>query len=54
MTACLVTAKVDLQWADDQYWCVLFKVIREITDINTPKEKKKVTASEMSHFIRDE
>lgn len=54
MVAVLSTAKVDLEWADDQYWCTLLKVIREIAKINAPKEKKKVSAGEMSHFIRDE
>lgn len=46
-------AKVDLQWADDQYWTTLYKVIRVIAKTYTPKEKKKVTASEMSAFIKD-
>ena len=45
-------AKVDLNWADNQYFSTLFNVLGEITKTLTPKEKKKVTAMEAQKFIR--
>jgi hypothetical protein len=52
MTALLGVAKMDLNWADDQYWSTLFDVLREYTKIITPKEKRPVTAGDMTKFIR--
>ena len=54
MCALLGVCKVDLNWADNQYWDTLFKVVGEYTKMITPKEKKKVSASEMKNFIRKE
>ena len=51
MVALLGVSKVDLNWAEDQYWYVLFKVIREYAKIMTPKEKRKLSAHEMQNFI---
>lgn len=53
MVASLVLAKIDLAWADNQYWCTLFEVIREINKAITPKEKKKLTANDMAKFVED-
>lgn len=54
MVASLSIAKIDLNWADDQYWSVLFNVIREVNQILTPKKKEKVTAEKMRSFIKEE
>ena len=51
MALCSV-AKIDLNWADNQYFTTLFNVLGEISKTLTPKEKKKITASEASQFIR--
>ena len=48
----LCVAKVDLNWADNQYWNVLFKVVGEVSKFYAPKEKKPITTSEASKFIR--
>lgn len=48
----LCVAKIDLNWADDQYLSTLFKLIGELNKIYTPKKKEKVSASEMARFIR--
>ena len=53
MCATLTLSKVDLTWADDQYWSTLLKVVGEIAKVYKPKEKKKVTNTEMQNFIRD-
>lgn len=47
----LVKARVDLSWADDQYWSTLFGVIRELTK-ERPK-KKKVGASQIDKYVKD-
>ena len=53
MVAILGVSKIDLNWAENQYWTTLFKVIREMTKMMTPKERKKVSASEMQkNFIK--
>lgn len=52
MVALLGVSKVDLMWAEDQYWSTLFNVIREYGKLMTPKEKKKVSAGEMQSFIK--
>ena len=52
MCALLGASKIDLNWADNQYWCTLLDVIREYSKLMTPKEKRKVTASEMQAFIK--
>lgn len=52
MSANLCVLGIDLNWADEQYWCTLLKVVREITDIRTPKKKEKITASGMQNFIQ--
>jgi hypothetical protein len=49
----LCVAKIDLEWADEQYLSTLFKVIREVNKIYTPKKKEKVSASEMAKHIKD-
>ena len=54
MVASLSVAKIDLIWADDQYWSTLFKVIREVNSILTPKEKKPVSAKQMKGFVRED
>lgn len=51
MVALLCVAKVDLNWAEDQYLSTLLKVLGEINKVYTPKKKEKVTASEMRNFI---
>jgi hypothetical protein len=53
MVALLSVAGVDLEWAENQYWATLSSVIGEIAIIKTPKKKQKVTASQMSGFIKD-
>ena len=54
MVASLSIAKIDLEWAENQYWFTLFKVIGEINSMLKPKEKKKVSAAQMSKFIKQE
>ena len=53
MVASLSVLGIDLEWAEDQYWSTLIRVIGEIVKIRTPKKKQKVTASEMGGFIKD-
>jgi len=54
MVASLSIAKIDLNWADNQYWSTLFKVIREKNKMLKPIERKKVTSQQMAGFIRKE
>lgn len=54
MCATLSMIHVDLSWADDQYWVTLIKLIREYTKAHTKPKKEKLTAKEMSGFIRKE
>ena len=53
MVATLSVLGIDLEWADNQYWSTLLGVIREATEIRTPKKKEKVSAKEMQNFIKD-
>lgn len=53
MVSSLCVLGIDLEWADNQYWSTLIKVIGEIVKIRTPKKKEKVTASQMSKYIKD-
>lgn len=53
MVAALCMAHIDLEWAENQYWCTLLKVIREMNKLTAPKEKKKVSASDMQKHIKD-
>lgn len=54
LNAMLCAIHIDLQWADNQYWITLIKVIGEYTKMHTRKKKEKVTAKEMAGFIRKE
>lgn len=53
MVATLTIARIDLEWADNQYWSTLYQVVEEINKIMQPKETKKVkvSASQMQNFI---
>lgn len=55
MVATLTIARIDLEWADNQYWSTLYQVVEEINKIMQPKEKEtkkvKVSASQMQNFI---
>lgn len=53
MSANLCVLGIDLNWADEQYWCTLLNIVREVADIRTPKKKEKVSASGMQNFIKD-
>ena len=53
MVASLSVLGIDLEWAENQYWSTLTRVIGEIVKIRTPKKKEKVSASQMSKFIKD-
>lgn len=53
MVASLSIARIDLNWAEDQYWSTLLKVIREKTRMLTPKERKPVSAKQMEGFVRE-
>ncbi len=52
MVAILCAIGVDLNWADNQYWSTLSRVVGETTKLRTPKKKEKVTASQMTNFIK--
>lgn len=52
MVSILTLNRIDLVWADEQYWTTLLKVFKSITNISKPKEKRKVSASELNQFIR--
>lgn len=52
MVATLCVAKVDLNWAEDQYWSTLFNVIGDLSKIYTKKEKRKLKASEANRFVK--
>lgn len=51
MVAYLSVARIDLNWADEQYLSTLLKVMGEMNKLYTPKQKQKVSASEMQKFI---
>lgn len=51
MCAMLVAYKVDLDWAQNQYWTTLFAVISESQKMRQKPQKKKATATDMSRFI---
>lgn len=53
MVATLSVLGVDLVWAEDQYWSTLSRVIGEMNRIRTPKKKEKVSANQISQFIKD-
>ena len=48
----LTIAKIDLNWAEDQYWCTLLKCVREINRLHTPSKKEKLTKEEAKNYIR--
>ncbi len=52
MVASLSVAKIDLMWAEDQYWSTLLKVIGAVTKFYTPKEKRKLNSGEAQKYIR--
>lgn len=52
MCCVLATMHIDLNWADEQYMTTLLKIVREYNKLGKKSEKRKVTASEMSGFIR--
>ena len=55
MTSRLVVAKVDLEWADNQYWITLTNVIGELNKlIKLPEQKKKekLKPSEAQKYIK--
>lgn len=52
MTSMLCVAKVSLEWADNQYWITLFNVVGEVSKLYAPKEKKPISTSEASKYIR--
>lgn len=49
--ASLSTARIDLNWADDQYFYTLMNILDEYTKIGKKPEKKKVGASEIGKFV---
>lgn len=54
MMVCSLSALgIDLEWAEDQYWCTLLNVMGEMVKLRTPKKKEKISASQMKGFIRD-
>lgn len=53
MVASLSVLGIDLEWAENQYWSTLTRVIGEIVKIRTPKKKEKISASQMGKFIKD-
>lgn len=48
----LCACKIDLIWAEDQYWSTLLKCIGEYNRLHTPKEKRKLTSNEVKSYIR--
>jgi len=44
--------KIDLRWADNQYTYRLFELMRDITNITNPPKREKISASEITNFIR--
>ena len=53
MVASLCALGIDLNWADNQYWCILLDVIGETVKLRTPKKKEKVSVSAMQKYIKD-
>ena len=53
MTAILTLYKVDLSWADNQYWTTLFKVMRELNTTYNPPKKVEVSNTQMQSFIKN-
>ena len=49
--ASLSMARIDLNWADDQYFTTLMNILDEYAKIGKKPEKKKVGASEIGKFI---
>jgi len=52
MVSSLVVARIDLNWADEQYWVTLTNVIRDMNKSMQPKEKRKLKVSEAQKFIK--
>lgn len=44
--------KIDIEWADNQHWCTLFKVINAMKQFNAPTKKEKISVGEMQKFIK--
>lgn len=53
MVATLSVLGIDLNWADNQYWSTLSRVIGEFNEMRKPKKKEKVPAAAMQKYIRD-
>ena len=53
MVASLSLLGIDLQWADNQYWTTLMKVMGDIIKIKKPRKREKVSANSIGKFIRD-
>lgn len=54
IVANLLAIKCDLNWADNQYLSTLIEVLSEYASLFEKKEKRKVDASNIKHFIRKE
>lgn len=49
--ATLSMMRIDLNWADEQYFSTLMTVVDEYAKISKKPEKKKVGANEIGKFI---
>lgn len=49
--ATLAMARIDLNWADNQYFATLMDILEEYSKIGKKPEKKKVGASDIGKFI---
>lgn len=52
MVAILINAGIDLNWADNQWWCTLFSIINDISKSREQPKKEKVSPAEMQRFIK--
>jgi len=52
MISMLTVCKIDLNWAENQYWSTLLKCIGEVNRLHTPSKKEKLTAKEAKNYIR--
>ena len=43
--------RIDLNWADSQYWSTLFEVIGEVAKFHEKPQKKKVSTDQISKMI---
>lgn len=50
----LTLVKIDLEWADGQYWETLWEVIGEISNCYKKPQKHKLNANEIKQFIRED